>query len=91
VQIDVVRSGGIAGVTLSGRLDTSRLDAPARAAVEQSVSSLPFGAPRDRPAHPDGFLYDITVDGDTQRHTRVAEAELPAPLREQLRGVLKLG
>jgi hypothetical protein len=94
VQIDVVRSGGIAGVKMTGRIDTARLDESSRVEVERAVGDLDFakGASPDEPRHPDGFAYTLTiVDDPAHRTARFDEAELPAVLRAQIGSVVRLG
>jgi hypothetical protein len=65
MRIAVTRTGGFAGITrraeveTSDRVDAGRLHALAR----QALAADRVGAPRG--AVPDGFSYEITVDGRT--------------------------
>ncbi|EFL26196.1 MULTISPECIES: protealysin inhibitor emfourin [Streptomyces] len=87
MRISVTRSGGFAGIERRADLDTAgRPDATHLAALaHQAVES---GAPAAMRGVPDGFHYEITVDGRT---VHAADPHLSDAQRELVRTVLKEG
>ncbi|MFE3094717.1 protealysin inhibitor emfourin [Streptomyces sp. NPDC059248] len=89
MRIQIRRTGGFAGierlatVDTTGRPDAAEWGALARAAVEEAASAGPA-----RAGVPDGFAYEITVDGRTV-HT--AEPRLTAAQRRLVSRVLREG
>ncbi|MEV4948550.1 protealysin inhibitor emfourin [Streptomyces sp. NPDC053755] len=86
MRIRVRRTGGFAGIERSAEVDTSALsDAGQWHAL--AVTVLQEGADDGRGV-PDGFSYEITIDGETVRcgDPRVTEAQ-----RALIRKVLKEG
>ncbi len=87
MRIAVTRTGGFAGLKRRAEVDTAaRPDAPrleglARDALAAGRSSPPRGVP-------DGFHYEITVDGRTVHCT---DPELSEAQRELVGTVLKEG
>ena len=87
MRIQVTRTGGLAGIARRAELDTSvRLDAPhvhalAREAMAAGLRTPPFGVP-------DGFHYEITVDGRT---VHCADPKLTAAQHELVDLVLREG
>ncbi|QFQ97103.1 hypothetical protein F9278_13775 [Streptomyces phaeolivaceus] len=87
MRIQVRRTGGFAGIERHAVVDTTgRPDAPVwRALAERALSagrgSPPLGVP-------DGFSYEITVDG---RVVHCADPGLSEDQRELIRKVLKEG
>ncbi|GAB2752059.1 protealysin inhibitor emfourin [Streptomyces bullii] len=87
MRIQVRRTGGFAGIERHAEVDTSsRPDAPAwHALAEKAVaaarSTPPVGVP-------DGFSYQITVDGKT---VYCADPRLTEEQRELISRVLKEG
>ena len=85
MRIEVIRSGGFAGIErrtaldTTGRPDAIHLQALARDALASGRASPSRGVP-------DGFQYEITVDGRT---IRCADPDLTEPQRELVRAVLK--
>jgi len=58
MKVTVTRRGGLAGIALRGSADTDQfagVDETLRAHVGSSAE----------PAHPDGFVYDLELDGQT--------------------------
>src|SRR5690349_17440161 len=104
MHIQVVRRGGIAGVTLRGEADTAEL-ADAAGDAEELLRSITRGddPPQTPPAHggalrppvpprPDRFRYEITVtDGGQSRTAHYAEDELPESLHPVVRAALAHG
>lgn len=82
MHIEVVRRGGLAGITLRGAVDTAALTPDIATAGEAALRGLAFDRPASPPRHPDSFQYELTVvDGGTRRTSVLDEAELPEALR----------
>jgi emfourin len=89
MHIQVVRRGGIAGVTLRGEADSAEL--AGAAGTEELLRSLPAGPPA-APGRPDRFRYEITVtDGERSQTAHFTEDELPEGLRPVVKAVLASG
>jgi hypothetical protein len=79
VRVQLVRRGGIAGVTVRGEMDTA--DLPGANHAEQILRALPYGG-RPAPVQPDRFQYEITVtENDRSRTAFLGEGELPDGLQ----------
>jgi hypothetical protein len=90
MHIQVVRRGGIAGVTLRGEADSAEL-AGAGVDAEELLRSLPSGGTAS-PGRPDRFRYEITVtDGGRSRTSHFNEDELPESLRPVVHAALAHG
>ena len=90
MHIQVVRRGGIAGVTLRGEADSAEL-AGAGGDAEALLRSLPAGQPPSG-GRPDRFRYEITVtDGGRSQTAHFNEDELPESLRPVVRAALAHG
>jgi emfourin len=90
MHIQVVRRGGIAGVTLRGEADTAEL-AGAGGDAEELLRSLPSGDPAS-PGRPDRFRYEITVtEAGRSRTSHFNEDELPERLRPVVHAALANG
>ncbi|GGQ14927.1 protealysin inhibitor emfourin [Streptomyces roseolilacinus] len=93
MRIEVRRTGGFAGierraaVDTAGRPDADSWHALAGAALEGAGDGA-GGAARGAPGMPDGFGYEITVDGRT---VRCAEPHLTEAQRELVSRVLREG
>lgn len=85
MRIEVVRSGGFAGIPAHAALDTTgRPDAGhLHALAEAALAPGPPQAPT-----PDGYSYDITVDSRT---VHCADPELTQAQRELIRELLGEG
>ncbi|MDT9690701.1 hypothetical protein Q5762_20605 [Streptomyces sp. P9(2023)] len=86
MRIRVRRTGGFAGIERTAEVDTSAVPD----AVEfhtLAVAVLREGGDDGR-AGPDGFSYEITVDGET---VRCCDPRLTAPQRALITKVLKEG
>lgn len=87
MRVSVIRSGGFAGIERRATLDTSgrpdafHLHALARDALAEGQASPSRGVP-------DGFHYEITVDGRT---VHCADPHLTQAQRELVRTILKEG
>ncbi|MCX4778311.1 protealysin inhibitor emfourin [Streptomyces sp. NBC_01264] len=88
MRIQVVRTGGFAGIERRGEVDTSCLpDADEWQALAQlALRPVPPGDPADRVR--DGFSYRITVDGRT---VLCQEPNLSEAQRSLISRVLKEG
>ncbi len=89
MHIQVVRRGGIAGVTLRGEADSAELAGAGDA--EELLRSLPSGDPA-APGRPDRFRYEITVtEAGQSRTAHFNEDELPESLRPVVHATLAHG
>lgn len=85
--IQVRRTGGFAGIERQAEVDTAgRPDAGEWQALAEQVIACGPGTPP--PGVPDGFSYEITVDGRT---VHAADPALTAEQRELVSRVLKEG
>jgi hypothetical protein len=82
MRVEIVRSGGLAGVRLRSVVDTRELAGDAAAQTESGLASLPFGRPASTPSHPDAFQYHIRVLDNGAKPTVVLdESEVPNELQ----------
>ncbi|WP_433450222.1 protealysin inhibitor emfourin [Streptomyces sp. CA-142005] len=87
MRIQVRRTGGFAGIERRAEVDTSaRPDAAIWHALAERVLASGRGTPPD--GVPDGFRYEITVDGRT---VYAADPRLTEEQRELITKVLKEG
>ena len=94
-RIDFVRSGGLAGLSLTASVDVSGLPPDAAAAVQDALNHVDIaGLSRQAaraPSGPDRFQYDLTVTTGGQSHTvSLQESDLPADLRPLIDALLPL-
>ena len=90
MHIQVVRRGGIAGVTLRGEADTAEL-AGVGGDTEELLRALPSGGPA-APGRPDRFRYEITVtEAGRSQTAHFNEDELPERLRPVVHAALANG
>jgi hypothetical protein len=85
VRVEVIRSGGLAGVRLHGVFDTGELSADAAARADTWLRRLAAGGSSSPgpPAHPDAFQYHMRVlDQDQGRSVTLNESDVPDSLRE---------
>ncbi|MFC8508347.1 protealysin inhibitor emfourin [Streptomyces sp. NPDC057411] len=87
MRIRVVRTGGFAGIEKSAEVETEGRpdDERMRALAHEALAAPP---PPESRGVPDGFSYEITVDGRT---VRWADPHLTAEQRELIQLVLKEG
>jgi hypothetical protein len=78
VRVTVVRRGGLAGVALHGDAETTALPGSAAAAAEGALKKLPAGKAAAAPAHPDGFHYELSFEGQS---AALDESEVTDELR----------
>ncbi|MFF6782526.1 protealysin inhibitor emfourin [Streptomyces sp. NPDC012510] len=87
MRIQVRRTGGFAGIERHAVVDTAgRSDAQDWHALAERALAAGRGTPP--PGVPDGFAYEITVDGRT---AYCADPRLTEEQRELIRRVLKEG
>ncbi len=94
-RIDLVRSGGLGGLSLGASVDVAGLPPDAAAAVRDALSRVDLAALSDRPPGPpsgaDRFQYDLTVTtGDRSQSVSLQESEVPAELRPLIKALLPL-
>ncbi len=88
MRIEVVRTGGFAGIERRAAVDTAgHPDAPRLESLAAEALSAPPPPPHRAPT-PDGFSYAITADGRT---TRCADPHLTPAQRELITAVLREG
>jgi len=76
MRVEIVRSGGFAGVRLRATCDVG-------GASETALRNLPFGQSTPPPPHPDAFVYRLTLlDDPAQPSIDLNEADIPTPLRD---------
>ncbi|MYS22210.1 hypothetical protein GA0115240_13916 [Streptomyces sp. DvalAA-14] len=86
MRIEVVRTGGFAGIPRTATFDTTtHPDGPHLAALAEKVLSTP---PSPHPGVPDGFSYTITAGSRT---VRCADPHLTPAQRELIQAVLGEG
>jgi hypothetical protein len=92
-RIELVRSGGFAGLSLRAAVDTSAPDDPDAAWFAEALERLDLrrlaaqqpgtgGAVQPGAGQPDRFMYDLAVDRDGEHHEiSFGETALPEALR----------
>jgi emfourin len=92
MKLELVRSGGFAGIEMRSELDTSELPADQAGAVQQALEALAGGPeatsapPGRRPGGADRFQYDLTVvDDGRRRHYTFHDGSVPAALQPVIR------
>ncbi len=94
VRIDVVRSGGFAGMTMRSAVDTAELPPEQAARLEQAIERIDFAelqrAPSASASKVDRFQYDLIItDDDRRQQLSTGEEELPPELRQLLDELLR--
>ena len=85
MRIEVVRSGGFAGIPRRATLETA--GHPDAARIEAAAHAV-LASAAPHPPVPDGFVYDLTIDG---RHIRCADPALTPAQRTVITTVLDEG
>ena len=94
MRIEFRRSGGVAGITLRGDVDTEQMSPPEAEHMESLVrranlASAPSSSHEHRAV--DRFEYEITVKGQEQHHhLLVGEREVTPELRALFDQLLKI-
>jgi hypothetical protein len=94
VRLELTRSGGIGGLSVTRSIDTSALEAPKAQEVERLASQLDLaGLARRSPLRgrgTDRFQYDLSVEAGGRRYqVTVAEDVAPPELKELLAWMLQ--
>jgi len=94
-HIDLVRSGGMAGLSLGASVDVSSLGPEAASAVSDALARVDVGAlarqPPAVPSGPDRFQYDLTVtSAGASLSVSLQEADVPADLRPLIKALMPL-
>ena len=90
LRVDVVRSGGFAGIPTEASVDASKLEPQELAELERLVEQEKPPGPAREGA--DWFQYDITVSRGADRRTATfSENELSPELSKLVERVLTLG
>ena len=88
MRVTVVRRGGLAGVALRGDAETDELSQPTATAAEEALKKLPTGGAAAAPSHPDGFLYDLSFDGNS---VTLDESQISDELRPVIESAMSRG
>jgi len=94
-HVDLVRSGGMAGLSMGTSVDVSSLAPEAAAAVSQALSQVDLDVlarrPAAAPSGPDRFQYDLTVETGGESHSvTLQEPDVPAELRPLIGALMPL-
>jgi hypothetical protein len=89
IHVQLVQSGGLAGLTLVAEVDVDELPSDAAVVVRRALDTVDLPALADRPppapAGPDRFSYELTVDAAGERRSvKLQEHEVPSELRPLL-------
>jgi hypothetical protein len=90
VHVSFTRSGGFAGTTISGDLDSRKLPPEEARMLRDLVDAADFFAQpavlEPTPRGADRFQWEVTVEAGPDRHTvRFTEGAEPAPMGELVR------
>jgi len=88
VQVSVVRRGGLAGVALRGDADTSELPQPTATAAEEALKELSPTGSEAAASHPDGFLYELSFNGNS---VTLDESQITDELRPVIESAMSRG
>ena len=93
IHLELVQSGGLAGLTLVAEVDVDDLPPDEAVAVRRALDTADLPAlaarPSPPPAGPDRFSYELTVDaGGGRRCVKLQEPDVPAELRPVLTALL---
>jgi hypothetical protein len=97
IRVEIVRSGGVAGLKRTGRVDTADLDEERAAALRSLVSETTLTGQPGQPSAArtggaDRFQFDVTlVRGDDRRSFVVHESDLSDADQRLIRWVLAEG
>lgn len=94
-RIELVRSGGLAGLSMATAVRVGDLPPETAAVVDSALSQVDLGAltrrARAQPSGADRFQYDLSViEGDQHHSVTLGEAEVPPQLRPLLDALLPL-
>jgi hypothetical protein len=94
IRIDLVRSGGFAGISQRASVDTGKLPPEEAARVAKLVRAVDFdalaGVATGPPRAPDRFQYDLDVQqGGRHHHLTLGERSVPPELRALIDHLMK--
>lgn len=90
MRIELVRSGGLAGVMMRSAIDTDELSPDAAAQAKAAIDALDWDAPPTPAAWADGYQYELTITRGRQRRSKILqEHELPREARPLLDTLLR--
>src|SRR5436190_16314996 len=94
-HLDLVRSGGLAGLSLGTSVHLSSLPPDAATAVSGALDQVDVGAlarrPPAEPSGPDRYQYDLTVTrGGTTHSVSLQEGDVPSELRPLIKALMPL-
>ncbi len=95
IHLQLVQSGGLAGLTLVAEVDVDDLPADAAVLVRRALDATDLPAlaarPPPPPVGPDRFSYELTVEsGGDRQCLKLQEPEVPPELRPVLLTLLPL-
>jgi hypothetical protein len=93
IRIDLVRSGGFAGISRRASVDTDALPPAEAGRIAELVGAVDFDAlaalATGPPGRPDRFQYDLDVrQGGRHHHLTLGERDAPPELRALIDHVL---
>lgn len=90
--VRMIRSGGVAGITMTASVDVDDLPAEAAARARSALAGLndpPAAAtPAGRPSGSDRFQYDVTVETDGKKRSFMAHDGGLTPAQQVLVDIL---
>lgn len=92
MKVELVRSGGLAGVVMRASMDTDELPPAIAAQVETALEVLDWDAAPTPALWADGYQYELTVSRARERRSKtLQEHELPDDARPLLDALLSRG
>ena len=92
MRVRVVRRGGLAGISLTGEVDTSEFSDDQARAIEERLRGLSADKAAV-PSHPDGFQYALEFPGTggDSRSVTLDESEIGDDLRPLIQKAMERG
>ena len=92
MRVRVVRRGGLAGISLTGEVDTSEFSDDQAKAIEERLHGLSADHAA-APSHPDGFQYalEFADAGGATRSVTLDESEVDDNLRPLIQRAMQQG
>jgi hypothetical protein len=89
MRVELVRSGGFAGLVMKASMDTDEFPTEIATKVAAAIDALDWDAEQTPSGWADGFQYQLTVRRDGQLRTKILqEGELPPDARPLLVALL---
>jgi hypothetical protein len=91
IRVDLVRSGGFAGISQRASVDTDKLPPDEAAGIAELVRAVDFDALASGPPRaPDRFQYDLDVQqGRRRHHLTLGERSVTPELRALIDHLMK--